>query len=568
MGLAQSYLDSARGFVCLLLLILPILFFHTSCSDEESVTPVAFSAPEVDKVELQLVVRVKSPAAYGTTTRGETRSLQTDAESAVNSVTIFLASLDEEGKETTDPMTSQTLYISPDARTTLSAGASLNLTYTLQETPGTKHLYIGANMRESQIQSFCNHQDYTVTDEEIPEGNHQPVRAVMDIGSYEENVTGGAGSNIVMFAQEQGSVEIPNIAGTQDLTCTTQFQLERIVSKVLLAIKPNDKVSGGSDTYAYITLGEDTDPGWIRLQGVRYLLNTTNRKVRWLTDANHTDPNYDFSDFFRSEKDDSRLENISEEAYNEHFLHFNSEELGPTWNSLKTDVLFFNDMLRAQPVAYDEAKKDSYTEGLYCLENTVRYDSDENETLMDFEVDTYADAVTTYVVVGAQFTPNKIILAADVNSGSCHTYTNEADAISALNKELVDEDGDFNGTFWVDTDRNFYTSKAKSALLKSNNAYGHQLTKYEAGICYYQTYIDTGEDGSAERKTTETNGVISYKGRTTWGVWRNHYYLLVVDKFEGLGEPVPNRDFLQVYSQSLDWVDKGATSIEIKPSYE
>jgi hypothetical protein len=526
------------------------------------------SAPEVDKVELQLVVRVKSPAAYGTTTRGETRSLQTDDESAVNSVTIFLASLDEEGEETTDPMTSQTLYISPDARTTLSAGASLSLTYTLQETPGTKHLYIGANMRESQIQSFCNHQDYTVTDEEIPEGNHQPVRAVMDIGSYEENVTGGAGSNIVMFAQEQGSVEIPNIAGTQDLTCTTQFQLERIVSKVLLAIKPNDKVSGGSDTYAYITLGEDTDPGWIRLQGVRYLLNTTNRKVRWLTDANHTDPNYDFSDFFRSEKDDSRLENISEEAYNEHFLHFNSEELGPTWNSLKTDVLFFNDMLRAQPVAYDEAKKDSYTEGLYCLENTVRYDSDENETLMDFEVDTYADAVTTYVVVGAQFTPNKIILAADVNKGSCHTYTNEADAISALNEELENADGDFNGTFWVDTDRNFYTSEAKSALLKSNNAYGHQLTKYEAGICYYQTYIDTGEDGSAERKTTETNGVISYKGRTTWGVWRNHYYLLVVDKFEGLGEPVPNRDFLQVYSQSLDWVDKGATSIEIKPSYE
>jgi hypothetical protein len=187
---------------------------------------------------------------------------------------------------------------------------------------------------------------------------------------------------------------------------------------------------------------------------------------------------------------------------------------------------------------------------------------------MDFEVDTYADAVTTYVVVGAQFTPNKIILAADVNNGSCHTYTNEADAISALNKELENADGDFNGTFWVDTDRNFYTSKAKSALLESNNAYGHQLTKYEAGICYYQTYIDTEEDGSAERKTTKTNGVISYKGRTTWGVWRNHYYLLVVDKFEGLGEPVPNRDFLQVYSQSLDWVDKGATSIEIKPSYE
>lgn len=568
MGLAQSYLDSARDFVCLLLLIFPILFFHTSCSDEESVTPVALSAPEVDKVELQLVVRVKSPAAYGTTTRGETRSLQTDDESAVNSVTIFLASLDEEGKETTDPMTSQTLYISSDARTTLSAGAGLSLTYTLQETPGTKHLYIGANMRESQIQSFCNHQDYTVTDEEIPEGNHQPVRAVMDIGSYEEHVTGGAGSNIVMFAQEKGSVEIPNIAGTQNLTCTTQFQLERIVSKVLLAIKPNKEVSGGSDTYAYITLGTDTDPGWIRLQGVRYLLNTTNRKVRWLTDANHTDPNYDFSDFFRSDKDDSRLENISEEVYNENLLHFNSEELGPTWNSLKTDVLFFNDMLRAQPVAYDETKKNSYTEGLYCLENTVRYDSDENETLMDFEVDTYADAVTTYVVVGAQFTPNKIILAADVNKGSCHTYTNETDAINALNGELEDADGDFKGTFWVDTYGNFYTSKAKSALLKSNNAYGHQLTKYEAGFCYYQTYIDTEEDGSAERKTTETNGVISYKGRTTWGVWRNHYYLLVVDKFEGLGEPVPNRDFLQVYSYHLDWVDKGATSVEIKPSYE
>ena len=191
-----------------------------------------------------------------------------------------------------------------------------------------------------------------------------------------------------------------------------------------------------------------------------------------------------------------------------------------------------------------------YTEGLYCTENTVYND-------MTFEKDADFQSairyVTTRVMVGAKYTPKKIWYGEDAPVQA----STEAEAQQIL-KEVTDYENPLEpvtylaGTFWRDSQGNYYSlAGMKEKLKKSPET---EFSRYDGGWGYYYTYIDENAK----------NGAISKDTQTRWGIKRNHYYILKVDKIIAPGSPFPGNETMRIHSELVDWVNKGGSEVEIK----
>ena len=483
----------------------------------------------------------------------------TDAENQINSLTLIMMRIDASGNEVFEA-----------SRTTSPADTDndgdYNVEFQLETNDrGVKHFYLGANLSEQHLASFRTQDKVFDAGEE--KSGHNIVGALMNVKHSQEldgNI--GEGSNIVMTApilvKNRQDITIPSGSTEETIRIDNPVKLTRVVAKVLLTCEC--KSENGID---YVNVEDQHSTmngnGWIRLADVNYMLNVLNRKTYLnyrIEDDNLIDPNYAMSGLVSQREEGGGYGITNLDEYQREFLYYDTQAMVEMLNK---DVQVREEKTPEActsriAIKYDETKigkvadEDHYTEGLYCTENMVYKDIDFEDNIETFQsANRY---VTTRVMIGAKYTPKVIWDEGEEPI----TNETEEDAQKIL-QEVTDDENPLEpvtylaGTFWRDSEGNYYSLEGMKKKLEE--ASDTDFSRYDGGWGYYYTYIDGDANGE---------GTIDYANQTRWGIKRNHYYILKVDKIIAPGSPFPGNETMRIHSELVDWVDKGSSEVEIK----
>lgn len=530
----------------------------SGCTDEIHPEP----GGDEEATRIFASISVQQPGGKAASTRGvldpdddEYELGITEAEHQINTLTLIMMQVDADGTETFEA--TQTLHV-PQA-----VDGKYEVTFDLTGRSGTKRFYVGANLRQAHIGAFGT-KDRVFNAGEGATG-HNIVGGLMTI-SHEPN---GEGSNIVMTgivtdSNGERNITLPgNPTGEIQLQIKKPVKLTRTVAKVLLTCQPN-KV--GNNDYVNVIDIKDKDQsttdntGWIRFANVNYMLNVLNRKT-YLdyreegngTDIHLTDPNYKISDLIENREDEGGYGLKDLNAYRQEFLYYDTQQMVEMLNGnvQSLENIETKPCTTRKATVYDESKigensTDHYTEGLYCPENMVYNDLPSISTENLASVNRF---VSTRIMVGAKYTPKKIYTD-EKGTLIVETASTEDEA-----NKLLDEangEGYLSGTFWQDNKtKQYYTLSGMKKELEKNP--GTEFNRYDGGWGYYYTYVDQEANDVIEGNETITR----------WGVKRNHYYIIKVDKIIAPGSAFPGNEVMRIHSELVDWKDKGSSDIDI-----
>jgi hypothetical protein len=489
----------------------------------------------------------------------------TNAENQINSLTLIMMRIDASGNEVFEA--SRTISSPADN----DSDGYYDVEFQLETNDrGVKHFYLGANLNVEHLASFRTQDKVFDAGEE--DSGHNIVGALMNVKHLQDDKLDGnigEGSNIVMTAPilvgDKQDITIPSGSTEETIKIDNPVKLTRTVAKVLLTCVPK------SDAEEYVKVidakdaanpeGDGENTGWIKFADVNYMLNVLNRKTYLnyrIEDDNLIDPNYAMGELIslREEGGGYGITNLDE--YQREFLYYDTQAMVEMLNKDVQDREGKTPEACTSRIAikYDEDKigKENahhYTEGLYCTENTVYKDMTfDNEA--DFQ--SAIRYVTTRVMVGAKYTP-KVIW----DGGKEPITTKTEDEAQGILDGVEDVDNPLEpvtylaGTFWRDSEGNYYSLDGMKEKLKE--APDTDFSRYDGGWGYYYTYIDGDANGE---------GTIDYANQTCWGIKRNHYYILRVEKIVAPGSPFPGNETMRIHSELVDWVDKGSSEVEIK----
>lgn len=501
----------------------------------------------------------------------------TEAEMAVHSLTLVMMRVRTDGTEEFER--SRTIQSPTDT----DNDDVYDATFELTGYSGTKRFYLLANAKPAHIGAFTT--AGRVFDAGMEEEGHNIVGKLMNVNSNT-----GAGSHILMTAAittTDGGRDItlagPTVdAGKDriDIKIANPVRLTRAVAKVLLTCHTKgDYVNSDAG-------------GWIRLEDVRYILNVLNRKTYMDYRTEETvdgtkyllDPNYVMSDWIAERPEGGGYGLKDLEAYQREFLYYDTQGMV---NLLNTAVQGYEGITvhpctSRKATRYDKNRlgadaANHYTEGLYCPENMVHWGL---KKMTNAEFLSANRFVTTRVMVGAKYTPRKIWIVDANGDLKEETTANEDEAHDLLNAGLPDGSGGTNAgenpgyddnylpdTFWRcdesgDYDGQYFTYEAMMKVIADSKK-TVDFNRYDGGWGYYYTYIDKEANAAANAAEQGGQDAIASIPHERWGVKRNHYYILNVEKIEGPGSAYPGNEMMRIHSRLLDWVDKGVSDVEV-----
>ena len=485
----------------------------------------------------------------------------TDAENQINSLTLIMMRIDASGNEVFEA--SQTIQRPEDT----DNDGVYDVEFQLETNDrGVKHFYLGANLSEMHLASFRTQDKVFDAGEE--DSGHNIVGALMNVKHPQDDELDGnigEGSNIVMTAPilvgDKQDITIPSGSTEETITIDNSVKLTRVVAKVLLTCEC--KSENGID---YVNVEDQHSTmngnGWIRLADVNYMLNVLNRKTYLnyrIKDDNLIDPNYAMGELISLREEGGGYGITDLEAYQREFLYYDTQAMVemlnkyvPTYKGGERCIVRSATQYDADKMKVNETtnmgNENHYTEGLYCTENTVYNDITFGD---DADFQSAIRYVTTRVMVGAKYTPKVIWDGGDEPK----TAKTEKEAQEIL--EVKDVDNPLEpvtypaGTFWRDSEGNYYSRAGMKEKLKKSPE--TDFSRYDGGWGYYYTYIDENAQNGAIKDT-----------QTRWGIKRNHYYILKVDKIIAPGSPFPGNETMRIHSELVDWIDKGGSEEEIK----
>lgn len=555
------------------LLLMGVIVMLCSCRDE--LYSIPSSQTEGTRRNLVISLTVQQPGVQSPVSRnpfkpdeenGEYELGFTQAECQINTLTLIMMGV-YNGEELFE--TWQT--IEPSEPT----NGIYDVQFTLSGITGTKHFYILANAEQEHINAFWAKDRIFDAGEGL--SGHNIVGSLMDVDHEDD----GKGSNIVMagiVTSNNGdrNIVIPTGDGNEEtvekITIDTPINLVRTVAKILLTCVPKSdaetdyvKVIDRKDAKTNPE-GDGENTGWIKLADVNYMLNVLNRKTYLdyredtKDDGYLIDPNYEMSNWIEKRTNDNETTyGIKDlDAYQKEFLFYDTQDMVemlntsiPTYKGGEPCMVRTATLYDKNRIGKENATRHHYTEGLYCTENTVYNDDMTFANEADFQ--SAIRYVTTRVMVGAKYTPKVIWNGGDKPK----TAQTEEEAQEIL-KEVIDVDNPLEpvtypaGTFWRDSEGNYYSLAGMKEKLKESSE--TKFSRYDGGWGYYYTYIDENAQ----------NGAISKDTQTRWGIKRNHYYILKVDKIIAPGSPFPGNETMRIHSELVDWVDKGSSEVEIK----
>ena len=472
--------------------------------------------------------------------------------------------------------------------------------------PEKVSIYLAANLTRQQAESITSPTAFYKTNAT------SYTRAINEFAPYEFmpqfGVTGISKRDIGIAMTEQavsGSDKEFDLHRytSPDNPLALTVNLKRVVAKALLTVAPasSDEIAEGYDkneAYAVIA-SENQNKGWVRINDIYYFPNGTNKSLYWFKQTdNNEDPNSDLTYYITSTEADTELA-LNTAKYQNDFVYYN-----------QTDQykLYY---------AYYQAKKfdvsidnsNSYTEGMYFLENTFNIPESYNTQLANYKL---ALPMVTSISIALRYTPKEIYVekglyekldegtgmsASERNTwndmkGSYTEWKDFEDNLSSkqvknivfdneahakfvltmslkLNKAYISStdyanqvvEGTYSGTKFPDntffaftpetgTDKSFlYHYYTYGARQKITNPILY--VPYVGGWAYYYTYLDG----------TDTN-----KNPTEYSasqVTRNTYYILKLNTITRLGGSKTDPNNIQVNTTVVPWNKGGSLNVDL-----
>lgn len=481
----------------------------------------------------------------------------------------------------------------------LNPDVSKAVTFCVNTSPGPKHVYLVANMNPLQATAaFFSNQAVTA----VGTTYESVISDFMTLGTATTPGANRPGKDIAMSGQAEISGQsnptrivipepLPNdpIVTVSSLTVT----LRRCVAKVLLTCDIAEGKTGGEANQKYVQVRDPQSTiltpeapnnvnnqynGWMDIRDVWFILNNSNRRtyVMQQTQQNGStsyvsDPNYNLSDYVYL---DDNVYTPRPSVYTNNFISFRDTEL--KLPDAINGAPFSESTSRMRALPYDAARADKsdlsnhYTEGLYCLENTVHNDL----SLTASELQAVPLIVSTYMVVGARYVP-KFIYDETVAGNDIvgKTYPDMNAALDKLSQvDGVDMDNNPvtypQGTFFYYYDgktTRFCTYKGMMKWIEITDGTVRPLTRrdfleYKAGWGYYASYIT----GTRATTPDQYGRYPMYFGDND-GILRNSYYMLEASLFYVPGSNLPTNNLIMINSKRLEWTQHGQTNVVVRP---
>lgn len=349
------------------------------------------------------------------------------------------------------------------------------LVYLLANGGDDMKIYVAANMTNAQISAIKAAQD---------------KNPALTIDGIDEITTGTNGFLMTAQATDGNGNQTINI--TRGEMTNINANLNRVMSKVLLTCT--------TEREGYVKLASGSK-GYIKLTDVHYALETTNKKFFPFAKANNEDPNYTLSaslnpgNFFTYPGEVSASSNVA--------------------------------------IKYEEGRVSSgstnpYSEGVYCLENTLSAGSDYSNPDIT--------KAATHLKIAAKFTPMCI---------DGETELSEAAAINKLSAN--------GGTFYVCKKAPqaykhiCYSSPAEGVNFLTGKGFSNiaatDFIEHAGGWQEYETFVDSPAGFTADSNLK-----------------RNNYYIINVTS---MNAPIQEKT-IEVNTTVAEWTVKGKTTIEIE----
>ena len=428
-------------------------------------------------------------------------------------------------------------------------------------------VYVGANLTMEQTQAFIRQE----TEQSAYTFSTNDFDLVTDFSPYSTVDTDLTGRrHIAMFCTEGIKPKVTETSEDEKATpieyTTGPFNLKRLVAKILVTCK--------TDENGYVPVSKknaENFEGWIRQSDVKYIVNGLNRKTYIMQQINN-----EATTEYANVVDPNNI--LSESVSNNGDFYFQPIEGAYDSPYLRSALPFV------------ETSLSSYTEGIYCPENTFALD----ETI---QLEGQQPQIT-HVCVAAKFTPQNLWVEYDLFDYVANQQNIEPEVKEAI-KQLRPSDGkpgdvvkiectseavasqlllsslqlannrnEFpEGTyFYHNEEKTFYTYGAmrRNATMddiETNPGVFGDFVPYVGGWGYYYTYVDNREDYNP---TPDDWNEFYRHGQ----VERNRYYILNITGFTQPGSSVTNPNYIMVHTYSFPWKDGGSGEITLNPEDE
>lgn len=425
-------------------------------------------------------------------------------------------------------------------------------------------VYVGANLTMEQTQAFIRQK----TDGSAYTFSTNAFDLVTDFSPYSTVDTDLTGRrHIAMFCTEGIKPKVTETSEDEEATpieyTTGPFNLKRLVAKILVTCK--------TDENGYVPVSKknaENFEGWIRQSDVKYIVNGLNRKTYIMQQINN-----EATTEYANVVDPNNI--LSESVSNNGDFYFQPIEGAYDSPYLRSALPFVKTSLS------------SYTEGIYCPENTFALD----ETI---QLEGQQPQIT-HVCVAAKFTPQNLWVEYDLFDYVANQQNIEPEVKEAI-KQLRPSDGkpgdiveiectseavasqlllsslqlannrnEFpEGTyFYHNEEKTFYTYGAmgRNATMddiETNPGVFGDFVPYVGGWGYYYTYVDNRKDYNPNWNEFYRHGQVE----------RNRYYILNITGFTQPGSSVTNPNYIMVHTYSFPWKDGGSGEITLNPEDE
>ncbi|MDM8153671.1 Mfa1 family fimbria major subunit [Bacteroides gallinaceum] len=427
-------------------------------------------------------------------------------------------------------------------------------------------VYVGANLTMEQTQAFIRQE----TEQSAYTFSTNAFDLVTDFSPYSTVDTDLTGRrHIAMFCTEGIKPKVTETSEDEKATpieyTTGPFNLKRLVAKILVTCK--------TDENGYVPVSKknaENFEGWIRQSDVKYIVNGLNRKTYIMQQINN-----EATTEYANVVDPNNI--LSESVSNNGDFYFQPIEGAYDSPYLRSALPFVKTSLS------------SYTEGIYCPENTFALD----ETI---QLEGQQPQIT-HVCVAAKFTPQNLWVEYDLfdyveNQQNIEPEVKEAikqlrpsdgkpgdiveiectsEAVASQlllsSLQLANNRNEFpEGTYFYHNEKKtFYTYGAmrRNATMddiETNPGVFGDFVPYVGGWGYYYTYVDNRKNYNP---TDDWNEFYRH-GQ----VERNRYYILNITGFTQPGSSVTNPNYIMVHTYSFPWEDGGSGEITLNPEDE
>ena len=524
----------------------------------------------------------------------------TDDENTIHSLYIYLFNSETGDLVYWADITN--LYQADNTKTYVIKLQDLNL-------PENVSISLAANLTRQQAESITsptasyktNATSYTRAINEFAPYEFMPQFGVTGISKRDIGIamTGQAVSGLEKVFDLHGYTSPDNpLALTVDL--------KRVVAKALLTVDAatTDNMNGYVPDVAYAVIAsKNTNKGWVRISDIYYFPNGTNKSLYWFEQENHKDPNSDLTYYISSTESDAEL-SLNTEKYQNDFVYYNQTE------QYKLYYAYY----QAQKFDQETDKNNSYTAGMYFLENTFTIPDEYDSQLEAYKL---ALPMVTSISIALRYTPKEIYVEKGLydrlESGTGMSaserqewenmkkkYTNgkpwedkswtgdvdavifndEADAQFVLtmslklNKAYISSteygnqvtNGTYSGskfpdnTFFAFTpDSDSDTGSNTDTFLYHYYTYGARqnitnpiyYVPYVGGWAYYYTYLDGTDTNENPTKYSASQ------------VTRNTYYILKLNKITRLGGSKTDPNNIQVNTTVVPWKKGGRLDVDL-----